>query len=75
MINDRQPIQTGPTADPRATTAIPVVEWEILTGAAVPPGQRVLRAKAPFGIYVFPMTVQEAQQLGRALSAPGVVAG
>jgi hypothetical protein len=58
----------------RATQAHPVIEWEVLTGAAAPPGQRILKAGTMYAIHLFPMSIEQAQHLGRALAAPGVIA-
>lgn len=74
MNNPQARAANGEVTEHRATVAHPIIGWTVLTGAAAPPGQRILRCDTAYAIHLFPMTVRDAQQLGRALSAPGVIA-
>lgn len=66
---------SGLRAEARPTTAHVAVEFQVTTGLHGPAGQRVLTVRTPFSILVFPMSIEEAQTLGRALSAPGIATG
>lgn len=74
MISPAKNTGLGDAREMRATVAHPVINWEVMTGAAAPPGQRILKASTMYAIHLFPMSVEDAIILGRALGAPGVIA-
>lgn len=65
-----------PVGSPQPVAFIPQVlpprAFEVLTGQGVPPGQRVLKVITAHGVIMFPMSVQDAQSVGKLLSAPAV---
>lgn len=59
--------------DFRAVTTVPPLTVKVMSGGAVPVGQRVLRIECAHGVFMFPLALQDAIEIGRALTAPGVV--
>lgn len=61
-----------PQVDQRPRTTRSGVYWEILPASATPDGRPVLIGSTPHEVLLFPMSAQQAQDLGQALTAPRV---
>lgn len=69
-------LHTPPVAsvhlDVRPVVGMTAVTVEVVSKDPIRPGHRVLRINTPQVILVFSLPLQDAQQVGRLLAAPGV---
>jgi hypothetical protein len=74
MNNGAPAIAGVQQSDPRPIITHRVTHWEVVANIPGQTGKRLLRGHTAFELLMFEMSVEDAIALGRALSAPGVIA-
>jgi hypothetical protein len=72
MNNRWEDLRALGTVEIRPTIAMHATQFDVLSGAGVAAGQRVLKVETPFVVLMLPMSIEVATLLGQGLSAPGV---